>query len=141
MPGQNGRQAFRSVHIGERCSTGITLFLLIIDPLLKELQGNSLGPNISGLFSGAFAHADDIRTASTSRDTLEKQIHTVENLAELNALSINASKCEVVVVSSKKASPSPICSIAGEPITPNSAKCLGHWWSCDLSSDKALMGL
>ena len=116
-----------------------TLFLLIIDPLLRDLACRSLGPNIRGLYAGAFAHADDIRTVSTSRDTMDQQIQTVECFAESNALSINASKCEVVVVSSSKPPSHSVCSISGHPLAPSSsAKCLGYWWSWDLSADKAI---
>ena len=39
-----------------------TLFLLVMDPLLKKLEENQLGPRVSGLYAGCFAHADDIRT-------------------------------------------------------------------------------
>ena len=38
-----------------------------------------MGPCIGGLYYGAFAHADDIRTISTSRDTLHEQISVVES--------------------------------------------------------------
>ena len=75
-----------------------TLFLLVMDPLLKKLEENRLGPRVSGLYAGCFAHADDIRTLSTSRDTLDKQITDVEEFVSSNALSLNPSKCEVVVV-------------------------------------------
>ena len=92
---------------------------------------------VSGLYAGAFAHADDIRMLCTSRDTLEKQIDAVEEFATSNALSLNASKCEVVIVSSQKASSKPICTVVGQPLSSvESAKCLGYWWSWDLSADK-----
>ena len=59
--------------------------------------------------------------------------------AESNALSINALKCEVVVVSSSKPPSHSVCSISGHPLAPSSsAKCLGYWWSWDLSADKAI---
>ena len=38
------------------------LFLLDVDPLLRELECNHPGPSISGTYAGAFAHADDICT-------------------------------------------------------------------------------
>ena len=116
-----------------------TLFLLVMNPLLKKLEENQLGPRVSGLYAGCFAHADDIRTLSTSRDTLDKQITAVEEFVSSNALSLNPSKCEVVVVSSMKVPASPICAVAEEQLCPSeSAKCLGYWWSWDLSADKAI---
>ena len=115
------------------------LFLLVMDPLLRELESNSLGPYVSGLYSGAFAHADDIRTISSSLSTLNRQISFVQQFAIDNALALNASKCEVLVISPKKVPPTPICSIADQQLVPkDSAKCLGHWWSWDLSADKAV---
>ena len=79
-----------------------TLFLLVIDPFLRELERRSVGPCLRELYCGAFAHADDIRTISTSRDTLHEQISIVESFTTTNALVLNAQKCEVVVVSSTK---------------------------------------
>ena len=55
-----------------------TLFLLVIDPLLKELESKCLGPEMSGLFAGIFAHADDVRTLCTSRDILDLQVTCIE---------------------------------------------------------------
>ena len=53
---------------------------------------------------------------------------------------LNANKCEVVMVSNTKSrSDVPICTIANHLLAPSlSVKCLGHWWSWDLSSDKAI---
>ena len=94
-----------------------TLFFLIIDPLLKVLESNCLGPELNGHYFGAFAHCDDIRTICSSRDTLDKQITSVEKFVDDNALVLNASKCEVVVIS---ASPNtPICSVAKYPVIPS----------------------
>ena len=53
-----------------------------------------------------------------------------------NALSLNASKCEVVVVSSQSPPAEPICTIKEQPLSPvASAKCLGYW---DLSANKSI---
>ena len=123
----------------ELVSVSRTLFLMIMDPLLKELERRSVGPCIGGLYCGAFAHADDIRTISTSRDTLHEQISVVESFTVTNALMLNAQKCEVVVVSPTKPADVSVCTVAGHQLVPStSAKCLGHWWSWDLSSVKAI---
>ncbi len=51
----------------ERGTSGLrlspTLFLLVIDPLLKKLEADTLGPKIDD-HAGAFAHADDVRTVA-----------------------------------------------------------------------------
>ena len=75
------------------------LFLLIMDPLLKSLQSKALGPSIGDTYVGAFIHADDIRTISSSRATLQEQIDTVQTFAVQNGLTLNPTKCEVVLVS------------------------------------------
>ncbi len=64
----------------------------------------------------------------------------VECFTMTNALVLNARKCEVVVVSSTKNADVPVCTYCGWSLfSPStSAKCLGHWWSWDLSSDKAI---
>ena len=51
-----------------------SLFLMVMDPLLRTLQQEGLGPSFSGLYGGGFAHADDIRTIRSSLDTLEKMV-------------------------------------------------------------------
>ena len=50
------------------------------------------------------------------------------------------SECEVVLVSpSKPVEFTPIAVLGGEALTPRlSAKCLGYWWSWDLSATKAV---
>ena len=63
------------------------LFLLVMDPLLRELECSSLGPSVYGTYAGAFAHADDIRTVTSSLPSLQQQIHVVQNFAEENAES------------------------------------------------------
>ena len=116
-----------------------SLFLMIMDPLLRTLEQEKLGPVFSGLFGGGFAHADDIRTVSLSKDTLQKQVSLVEDFAMRNCLNLNETKCEVVVISSLKPSPESVCSLGSHPLpTKHSAKCLGFWWSWDLSADRSV---
>ena len=96
------------------------LFLLIMDPLLKSLQSKGLGPSVGGTYAGAFIHADDIRTISSSRATLQEQIDTVCKFAVDNGLSLNPTKCEVVLVSpSKPEESAPIAILGGKALTPH----------------------
>ena len=69
------------------------LFLLVMDPLLQTLESCNLDPSISGMYTGAFAHADDIRTITSSLFTLQQQINTVQAFAEENALELNPVFC------------------------------------------------
>ena len=78
------------------------LFLLVVDPLLHYLQGEGLGPSVGAIYAGTFAHADDIRTVSSSITTLQDQMESVHRFAVQNGLSLNPTKCEVLLVSSTK---------------------------------------
>ena len=62
--------------------------LLMMEPLLKELQLSSLGLCINDLhvIVGSTAHADDIRTLSNSNNSLELQISLVQNYLQKNGL-------------------------------------------------------
>ena len=88
------------------------LFLLVMDPLLQGLEANRLGPSLHNTYLGAFAHADDIQTITSSRTTLQKQVEFVQNFCADNALTLNLSKCEVLTVSpTKPTQTSPICNL------------------------------
>ena len=95
------------------------LFLLVMDPLLRELERNSLGPFVYGTYAGAFAYADDIHTVTSSLPSLQQQINMVQNFAEENALTLNPAKCEVLIVSSTKpVSSMPVCTLADQSLLP-----------------------
>ena len=117
-----------------------TLFLLTLDPLLRKLEHNNLGPSIHGTYVGAFAHADDIRTVTSSLSSLQQQIHMIGKFAKDNALSLNPSKCEVVIIApSRPTNSTSICTLNDQPLLPKqNAKCLGFWWLWDLSATKAI---
>ena len=59
------------------------LFLLVMDPLLSSLESSGLGPSVSNIFAGAYAHADDIRTVTSSLVTLQQQINVVQTFADV----------------------------------------------------------
>ena len=115
-------------------------FLLIMDPLLKSLQSDGLGPSVGDTYAGGFIHADDIRTISSSRTTLQEQINIVCTFAANNGLTLNPTKCEVVLISpSKLATTAPIATLEGSGLVPQlNAKCLGYWWCWDLPATKAV---
>ena len=77
---------------------------------------------------------------TSSLPSLQQQIHMVQNFAIENALVLNPAKCEVLIVSPfKLASPTPAYTIADQPLIPKeNVKCLGYWWSWDLSATKAI---
>ena len=112
------------------------LFLLVMDPVLLSLKSKSCGINICGLYLGALSHADDIRTISTSIKDCKAQVTHVNEFATLRGLLLNAEKCESVVSPS---TPSTVSSIHTGDIcvsVVNSARCLGAWWTSNLSCSK-----
>ena len=68
----------------------LVLFLLVMDPLLREPEESKLGPSISGIYAGAYAHADDIHTIKNSLSSLNQQVHMVQNFAKENAIARKA---------------------------------------------------
>ena len=72
-----------------------TLFLLVMDPLLKKLESASLGLKINDLFVGGFAHADNIRTITNSTSSLNDQLDAVFSFTSEYFLQLNPSKCEL----------------------------------------------
>ena len=88
----------------------------IMDPLLTRLQNSGLGLSYSidiidyvtgyvsimlqnsglglSLYAGGFIHADDIRTLSSSTESLV--ISIVESFSKENFLKLNVQKCEIV---------------------------------------------
>ena len=73
------------------------LFLLVLDPLLREFQASGLGLSINNFYAGGFLHVDDVRTLASSKESLEAQVAMVKEFAERNLLKLNVGKCEVVM--------------------------------------------
>ena len=107
---------------------------------MKSLQNKGLGPSVGDIYAGGFIHADDIRTISSSQATLQEQINTVCTFAANNGLTLNPTKCEVMLISpSKLATTATIATLEGVGLTPQlSAKCLEYWWCWDFSATKAV---
>ena len=95
------------------------LFNLVMDRLLTTLKSRGLGLSVNGLFLGAFAHADDIRTSATNFEDV------TENKLPLWTLSQSPEKCALLTSSRKPASASGIT--IGDTCLPieHSVKCLG----------------
>lgn len=74
-----------------------SLFLLVMDPLLRQLQSLSVGLSVNNTYAGGYLHADDIRTLASSSSSLEALISTVIEFTSENFLKLNASKCKIVL--------------------------------------------
>ena len=115
------------------------LFLLVIDPLLRQMESKNLGPSFASLYLGASAHADDVRTITSFLQCLDKQVNLVQKFASENGLQLNTQKCEVMIASSTCMADTHLCTIESNRIeAKHSVKCLGFWWSWDLSAKVAV---
>ena len=116
------------------------LFLLVMDPLLRQLQSLSMGASVNNMYAGGFLHADDIRTLASTSSTLEAQISTIKKFTEDNFLKLNTSMCEVVAFKRASNRTSEERIEAGECSFPvgGKATCLGYQWKDDLSSTYAI---
>ncbi len=112
------------------------LFLLVMDPLLLQLSSSSCGLSVCGLYLGALSHADDIRTLSTNLCDTRAQITTVGNFATSKGLSLCSEKCEAVISPSTPGSLPAIHGIDISIPTTSAARCLGAWWTPNLSCSR-----
>ena len=64
----------------------------------------------------------------------------MHRFAESIGLTLNPTKCEIVLVSSfKQIITAPFAILEGRSLAPElHAKCLGYWWCWDLSTTKAV---
>ena len=64
--------------IRQRSVLSPILFLMVMDPLLQQLEKSALGPSVNDLYVGGFLHADDIHTLASSLDVLDAQVLLVQ---------------------------------------------------------------
>ena len=115
-----------------------TLFIAVMDSLLRLLENSGQGLTISGLNVGSSAHADDVRAACNSIAGLQTQANLIASFCDANDLSLNANKTELIKFSSGHFSATNH-NIAGQVIpTQPEVKCLGVWWHYDLSPTKKI---
>ena len=101
------------------------LFLLVMDPILQQLQVSGLGLTVNSFYVGRFLHADDIRTLVTSEESMKRRVALVKTFAEENLRRLNVSKCEIVLFSRDQNVGLPTCVVEGSIMpTGDVAKCL-----------------
>ena len=52
------------------------LFVLVMDPLLRQLQASGLGLFVNQYYVGGCLHADDTRTLAISEESLQQQVRS-----------------------------------------------------------------
>ena len=111
------------------------LFLITVDTLLKELRSQNAGLSVLGTFVGGAAHADDLRTIATTKNTIATQVNIIDNFTSKHSLRLNQAKTEIVKITLQ---PNQFEEVAINHLntitTLPAAKCLGVWWSHNLSA-------
>ena len=73
-----------------------TLFLVVMDLLLRKMSQKSTGLSIHDLYIGSGGHADDIRTIAANKSSLMSQTLLVRDFTENTSLKLNMAKCDVM---------------------------------------------
>ena len=135
-----GLSASFEVHRGVKQGSVLspTLFSLVIDSLLKNLDQTGRGLSILGLDICGSAHADDLRTTSCDVTSAEAQGNCVAAFCDAEHLKVNSSKTKALSFINNP-STSLTINIAGQLVAsqPN-ALCLGVWLRDDLSPSKSV---
>ena len=129
-----------SVHRGVKQGSVLspTLFLTVMDRLLKEMRAERYGLSISQTYMGTAIHADDLRTIAESKEVVSKQAYIVSTFAKAVNLKLNSSKVEVLRISWKKHDPEVIPLGDLQLSTTSAVKCLGVWWQYNMSASGAV---
>jgi len=115
------------------CPITSSQFLLVMDPLLKQLQASGMGLPVNEFYAGRFLHMDDSRTLEIGEASLKAQVALVNEFANTNFLKLNLSKCKIVVFSRDQRVTLHTCDVDGSVLPVGDVwKRLGYWWEGDL---------
>ena len=115
-----------------------TLFLAVMDILLKRLRESGHGLHVRGTYMGGAIHADDLRTTAASSDSVSSQDKVIKSFTTESCLRLNTSKFEAVKISPHHHETA-VVQIGDSSIsTSDSAKCLGVWWNSCLSAQHSV---
>ena len=115
-----------------------TIFIIVIDSLLRSLNATHQGLSRLGLDVGSSAHADDIRVVSNSVDAVSRLGSCVNSFCSANSLKLNASKTEAVSFSKDCPLDTTLQVVSDTIHSQLQIKCLGVWWQHDLSPSKSV---
>ena len=79
-----------------------TLYLIVMDQLLKQLKEKNYGLSVCQTYAGAAIHAEDLRTTAASSDAMTQQVSVITNFTKNNNLKLNVSKFEVLRISRRQ---------------------------------------
>ena len=114
------------------------LFNLVMNQILYGLSKDDTSLSLIGVNAGCGAHADDIRTCTIGAVGVERQAAFLQSLTSENSLRLNMTKTEIVHLA-RHPVPTENVNINNTQIeTKKEAKCLGVWWTQDLSSRKSV---
>ena len=115
-----------------------TLFLAVMDILLKRLRESGHGLHVRGTYMSGAIHADDLRTTAASSDSVTSQDKVIKSFTTESCLRLNTSKFEAVKISPHHHETA-VVQIGDSSIsTSDSAKCLGVWWNSCLSAQHSV---
>ena len=116
-----------------------SLFLLIVDPLLRKLHSHSLGVSINNMYAGAYLHEDDTRTLSTILMSMEAQIQAAADFTKDNFLKLKMCSDCFWKSENKTVQSLSVDTISSSHPVRNEGKCLGYLWKPNLSSDAMIL--
>ncbi len=114
------------------------LFCLVMDKLLQKMADRPDDLTLASLNVGCSAHADDIRVCCIGEKDVQVQANEINSFMSSNSLALNTAKTEVIHLSRHPLPTESINLLDQSVKTKKTAKCLGIWWSQDLSSTKSI---
>ena len=111
-----------------------TLFLTVMDLLLKRLRESECGLYVRGTYMGGAVHADDLRTTAESSESVSRQDGVINSFCSDSCLKLNTAKFEAVKISSRSHDAAVVRIGCSSIPTSDTAKCLGVWWNSSLSA-------
>ena len=105
-----------------------------MDPLLNQMELAGLGSSLGEVYLGVAAHADDIRTLTSNKSRNKSKWLIVLQV------KVALQKCEILIscTQAQRCTDIALASINGQDMkAQKEVKCLGYWYSWDLSANKA----
>ena len=109
-----------------------TLFLTVMDLLLKRLRESECGLYVRGTYMGGAVHADDLRTTVESSESVSRQDRVINSFSSDSCLKLNTAKFEAVKISPYSHDAAVVQIGCSSISTSDTAKCLGEWWNSSL---------